>query len=133
MSIYKFLIATTFMFVTALLVGGLYYQDSFAMNLADTSLNFAVLRAILGVLLIGLLVTNPPRSLPLRSIVGFTSILLVVMSVYLVMNFQMFLLDAVMFLQVAIIFGIEALETRRTVIPVREKRSAVQKIPVYTT
>lgn len=133
MSIHKFLIATTFMIVSALLIGGLYYPDSFAMNLADKSLMFAVLRAVLGVLLVGLLVTDPPRSLILRSVIGTTSVLLVIISTYLLLNFQMFLLDAVVFLQVAIIFGIEALETRRIVIPVREKRSAVQKIPVYTS
>ncbi len=132
MSIYKFLIASTFIFVTALLVGGLYYPGSFAMNLADTTTTFAALRAVVAVLLVGLLITNPPRSIVLRSIIGVTSLLLVSISTYLVMNFQMYVLDAVVFLQVAIIFGIEALESRRIVIPVREKRTEVHKIPVYT-
>lgn len=132
MSIYKFLIASTLVFVSALLIGGIYFPGSFAMYLASTAMTFTVLRAVVAVLLIGLLFTNPPRSLALRSIVGFTSVFLFVMNAYLVMNFQMFLLDAVVFLQVAILFGIEALESRRTVIPVREKRTAAHKVPVYT-
>lgn len=132
MSIYKFLIATTLVFVSALLIGGMYYPDSFAMNLADTTTTFTVLRAVICLMLIGLLFTNPPRSLALRSIVGVGSVFLFVMNAYLVTNFQVFLLDAVVFLEVAIIFGIEALESRRTAIPVRKKPSAIHKIPVYT-
>lgn len=132
MSIYKFLITTTLVFVSALFIGGVYYPESFAMILADTTMSFAILRAILCILLIILLVTNPPRSLAIRTAVGTSALFLVVVTLQLLLNFQMHLLDAVVFMQVAIIFGIEALETRNTPIPVREKRTAIHKTRVLT-
>ena len=131
MSIYKFLIAVTLMFVSALLIGGMYYPNSFAMIMADTSTMFTALRAVICVLLFGLLVTNPPRSLALRTSVGVGSLFLLGITVYQLMNFQMFILDAIVFVEVAIIFAIEAFESRRVSIPVREKRSTIQRIPVY--
>ncbi|MEO5499681.1 MAG: hypothetical protein ABIR46_04235 [Candidatus Saccharimonadales bacterium] len=132
MSVYKFLIAATLVFVSALLIGGIYYPGSFAMILADTKMTFTVLRAVVCILLIGLLLTNPPRSIVLRSIVGAGSVFLLIMISYLLLNFQMYLLDAIVFLEVTIIFGIEALESRKTVMPIREKHTGVHKIPVYT-
>ncbi len=133
MSIYKFLIATTLVLVSALLIGGFYYPNSLVMYLVDTSPILTGLKIAVAVLLFSLLVTNPPRSRALRTTVGGTSVFLFIMTAYLMLTFQMFVLDAVVFLQVAILFGIEALETRRIVIPVREKRTAVHKVPVYTS
>lgn len=131
MPVYRFLIAATFVLVSALLVGGLYYPDSYAMILADTTMTFTILRSVVCVLLIGLLVTNPPRSIVLRNIIGASSVFLLILTSYLLLNFQMHLLDAIVFVEVAIIFGIEALESSRTIIPIREKRSSVHKSLVY--
>lgn len=132
MSIFKFLIATTLVFVSALLIGGIYYPNTLPMSLADTTIAFTLLRAVICVLLIGLLFTNPPRSSTLRYIVGAGSVLLFIVNAYLTLNFQILLFDAIVFLEVAIIFGIEALESRKTIVPVKKKRPAVRKIPAFT-
>lgn len=127
----KLLIAATLLLVVALLVGGIYYPESLLMSLTDTSDSYVAIRLTMAVLLLSLLLTKPPRSRLLRSVIGAWSIVLAVTSVQALLNYQLRLFDALVFLEVAVVFAVEALETRVT-IPVEKKPSKRHRIPVAT-
>ena len=68
------------------------------------------LRVGILVLLVTLLFTNPPRSYRLRMLSGVTSLIMLSMSMMQLMAFNTYIVDAVIYLELAIIFAIEALE-----------------------
>jgi hypothetical protein len=132
------LTGSTALFVLLLFIGGIYYPNTLEMRLADTSLFYTLIRAVMIALLVTVLVTNPPRSPKLRSIIGVWAIVLAAFSSSILFSYNIEFLDALVFMQVAIILGIEALEvgpvrvseTRR--IPVRFAPPAPRKINVTT-
>lgn len=126
----KTLVTLTLLFVATLFAGSIYFPDTFVMSLADTSAMYQFLRGAIVVLLISLLVTTPPRSMALRTMIGGWSFLLAVQAVEALVSYQLRLLDGLVFLEVAIILGIEALETRQ--IPVTKKPSPARRIPVVS-
>lgn len=128
----KLLIGSTLLLIVALLLGGLYYPDSLLMSLINTSDPYFYIRGVIAVLLLSLLVTKPPRSRLLRTVIGAWSIVLGFVSIQSLFNYQLALFDALVFLEVAVIFAVEALETRVT-IPVNKKPSQPHRIPVVTT
>lgn len=130
---HKSLIGLLLILVIALLIGGIYYPGSFMMSLAGTDTLYSLIRGAIVVLLIGLLVTNPPRSYVLRAIIGVWSVLLAATSVQLLYSYRVNILDAIVFIEIAIIFAIEALETRRRTIPVSKKHSPARKIHVLSS
>lgn len=81
-----------------------------AVWLASTSLNFELLRAGLIILLLALLLTNPPRNVHFRAIVGLASLLLVGWCLVATYNNDMKLLDSMSLLMFSISAGITALE-----------------------
>lgn len=131
MTVHKLLIGITLLGVLGLAAGSVYSPDTLLMSLADTGPLYAVLRGIIAVLLVALLVTDPPRSHALRLAIGIWGVVLAGLSLQLLFAYQLHLLDAIVFMEVAIIFGIEALETRRS-IPVNQKHSPAKKIPVLS-
>lgn len=130
MSSGKTLIISTLLFVLLLLTGSIYFPQTFLMSLADTSVTYQVLRAAIVILLVSILVTKPPRSLKLRSMIGAWSFLLAIQAVESLLSYHLRLLDGLVFLEVAIILAIEALETRQ--IPVTKKPSPAKRIPVVS-
>jgi hypothetical protein len=107
----KLLIITTMLIVLAMLFDGMFYKDAPLMWLASTSLNYAYMRIALLAVLLTLLVTSPPRSQYFRIfLAGFASALCL-STVWLSYWYAINLLDAVIFIEVAIIFMIEALES----------------------
>lgn len=130
MSSGKTLVIFTLMFVAMLFVGSIYFTDTLLISLADTSPTYQLLRAAIVVLLISILVTNPPRSLKLRSMIGAWSFLLGLQAIESLFSYQLRLLDGILFLEVAIILAIEALETRQ--IPITKKPSPAKRIPVVS-
>lgn len=128
----KWLIASTLVVVMALMAGGVYYPDALVMSMADTSLYFTLIRGVIVVLLLSLLLTKPPRSQALRLVIGLWSALLATVSLQGFIDYRIQLFDALIFLEVAVIFAVEALETRVT-IPVSKKPSQRHRIPVATT
>jgi len=81
-----------------------------AIWLADTSFKYEVIRAVMMVVLFVLLITNPPRNIYLRYLVGTFSALLVGFTLYQTYTNHMQLLDSFSFLLVGICSGIDALE-----------------------
>jgi len=128
----KLLIGSTLLLVIALLLGAVYYPDTLIMSLTDTSLSYTIIRIIVALLLLSLLITKPPRSYALRAVIGGWSMILAYVSFTSLFSYQLRLFDALVFLEIAIIFAIEALETRVT-IPVDKRPSEQYKIPVATT
>lgn len=126
----KTLVISTLLFVLLLLAGSIYFPDTFLMSLADTSPTYLFLRAAIVVLLISILVTKPPRSLMLRGMIGSWSFLLAVQAIEALFSYELRLLDGLVFLEVAIILAIEALETRQ--IPVTKKHTPARRIPVVS-
>lgn len=130
MNIGKTLIVATLLLVMLLFIGGIYYPNTLEMSFANTTASYTVLRAVIIFLLISILVTNPPRSRALRAVIGVWSLLLASVAVQIFHGYEIHLLDAIVFMQVAIILAIEALE--KTEIPVTKKPSLPRKIPVIS-
>jgi len=78
--------------------------------LASTSLDFALIRTFLAVLLLALLVTNPPRKIYFRSIMAITAIVTLTLATSMFGNFTVALLDYMLFILASINFAIAALE-----------------------
>ena len=111
MGVKKLLMIATILLVSAMLFDGLYQKDAPLMWLAATTVNYAYMRAALIVVLMTLLITNPPRSQYFRTfLAGFASALFVG-TIFLTQTYAVGLLDAVIFVEVAIICMIEALES----------------------
>ena len=105
------LIITTTLLIGAMLFDGLYNPDSPLMWLASTATAYAYLRLGLVVILLGLLAFRPPRSLYGRVFLAVMSFVLGTSTFVLVGQYSIAFLDAIVFIEVAIILMLEALET----------------------
>ena len=110
MGVKKLLIIMTTILVSAMLFDGLYHPEAPLMWLASTTNNFAYMRAALIAVLIMLLITRPPRSQYFRIFLAGFSAALFAGTILLASWYAIGLLDAVVFIEVSIIFMIEALE-----------------------
>ena len=110
MTVNRFLIGATTGVVAAIIVASIFFEASPLLWFVDTSPVYMFLRFVMVLLLVGLLVTNPPRSVLLRSSMGVFAAILMAVVIDGVMAYKVNLLDVVMFTEVAIILGIEALE-----------------------
>lgn len=122
----KTLIGATILLTAALLLGGIYYPNSPLMWLAGTSIIYAVLRAILIIILGVLLFSNPPRAYLFRYGIGLVAVVLGVATAVCALTYKINIVDAVVFIEIAIIFGIEALEAPaeyKSVMASRQKRT----------
>lgn len=122
----KMLISWTLVLVGVLLIGGLYFENSLLMAFAGSGAAYTALRVVIIALLIGLLITNPPRTHLFRTMLGVWAIALATVAGQLLLTYQLHLLDAILFIEVAIIFGIEALEMGVS----KSGKPVTRKIPV---
>lgn len=107
----KVILAMSFILLLILLVFGLFAPSSPIMWLASTSDNFALLRLGLMATLAVLLVTNPPRHLILRVVVGLASVGMAAWALYMTYANHMAFLDTMVILEVCIAAGLIILET----------------------
>jgi len=124
----KFLIFMTMLFVAAVGATALYYQDSPIAWFVEVSAFATGLRAALLVLLTVLLFSNPPRSILFRSVLLIGTIIMGGVAAQQVISYSMYFLDIALYVQVGIIFAIEALEFRRS--PATQQSAEPKKIPV---
>ena len=110
MTVSKTLIAITFLLVATLLVGGVYFASSPLMWFAATGNEYHVIRGVILALLVALFLSRPPRSLFFRALLGMSAALVLSIPLVGVLTYQVGLVDAVVFIEVGIILGIEALE-----------------------
>lgn len=106
----KTLIVGTILLTASLLIGGVYHPNFPLMWLAGTSIEIQAIRAGLIVILGVLLFSNPPRMLYFRFAIAAVAAVLSIATVELLVTYQINLIDAVVFMEIAVIFGIEALE-----------------------
>jgi hypothetical protein len=110
MGVKRLLIIATIFLVGMMLFDGLYHKDAPLMWLASTSPDYVYIRTILVVVLTALFVSSPPRSYRFRLFLGGCAAALFGGTLWLSMSYAIGLLDTVIFVEVAIIFMIEALE-----------------------
>ncbi|MBL8160287.1 hypothetical protein JNJ66_07585 [Candidatus Saccharibacteria bacterium] len=121
----QLMILLTLVITAAMLISGVFFPDSPLMWLGSTAPEYAGLRGGIIAMLIVLLCTKPPRALWLRSLLLAVAVALAGASLVQAMNYQLQLFDAALFIEVAIILAIEALEGHH-----RPARSLARKITV---
>lgn len=106
------IVSGTGLFALALLLTSLYAPESFAasfisMNILHTYLRIATLAGLLIVL-----VTRPPRPMQVRMFLGMMSSVILIGALAAMTEYQIGVLDAVLYLQVSIIMAMEAIENK---------------------
>lgn len=76
------------------------------------SIGFEIARLLTAMLLFFLLVTDPPRALAFRAILGISAVAIVVAVIQSSLAYKLGFIDTVLYLEVAIILGLEALEPK---------------------
>lgn len=73
-------------------------------------MGFEIGRLLVAVLLLFLLFTDPPRSLGVRRILGGAAFVMFAVALQSLFTYQIGIIDCILYLEVAIIVGLEALE-----------------------
>jgi hypothetical protein len=106
----KAILVMTFFGLSILLIFGIINPTSPVMWLASTSAEFAVLRAVLMVVLVAMFVTNPPRKLVLRVLVGVVCTGLAGWALIATYENSMKILDTMIILESTVTSGLMVLE-----------------------
>lgn len=120
----RIIIAGTIAFLAAIVLTSAFGQDGFLQAFIATDIVSQVVRVVLIGLLVALLVLSRPRSLEFRSALYMASAALTFGVVIMLSQFYIAALDAVLFVEVAIIFALEAIESPASI------KGAAKKIPV---
>ena len=107
----QLLITGTVLLLLGMMTGTIVAQDNLLQAFASCELLLQGVRALLIGLLLGLFFTSPPRSVYFRAILGTASLLLFIGVPVLVMDNYIRLLDALVFIETAIIFAVNAIES----------------------
>jgi len=113
--------------VAILLTFGIADPSSPVVWLASTSHNFVYLRVGMIITLLALLVTNPPRNVYLRTVVGAAALIMVSWSLSATYNNQMKFLDTLSILEVSISAGLVVLERNYEEVVEKVQKSAAKK------
>ncbi len=93
-----------------LMIGSVFFPNGAGMWLASSSLSMNITRIILVLLFFGLMTTAPPRTRVFRMVLGVTSLGLVAWAINWALSGTMNLIDSVVFLEAAAVFGLAATE-----------------------
>lgn len=107
----RVIIAGTIAFLIVIILNTMFTQDSLLQLFASSDPVLQIVRVGIIGLLLTLLLIAQPRSIYLRVMLGGASVFLAIGSVSLLLHYLIGMLDVVVFIQVAIIFAIEALES----------------------
>ena len=121
----KLLIAGTIASLAALTIATSVGNDQLLEAFASDDIIMQFVRGGLIVLLAGLLISSPPRSIHFRTILGAVSAALSFGVVLMLERYAIGFLDATFFIEVAIIFALESLETTEVVKPAKAKGPVV--------
>jgi hypothetical protein len=100
----------TILICLVLILGSGWFPDNAAMWLASTSVTMNIARGVIVALMLGLLVTDPPRRQAFRALLGVTALGFLVAAYTRLYSGSINIVDAVLFLEAAISFGLAALE-----------------------
>lgn len=106
----RILIAGTIALLTTVFLGSMFQVEHTLLALTSASVEYQVVRVALIGLLAALLIWSPPRSQDFRMILGSVSAVLTFGTAMMLSNYQIGLFDALIFIEVAIIFAIESVE-----------------------
>jgi hypothetical protein len=109
----KFTYVGSLLIAVTLIVGSFYFPQSFIMSFVSSSAAMIAARTILAALMIGLIVTNPPRSKAFRTMLGAASAGLFMLAVGDIFSGTIQIADSILFLHAALSFAIASLETRQ--------------------
>ena len=93
-----------------LILGSILVPNSFIMTFVSTESAIVAMRFVLAVLMIALIVTNPPRTHTLRALLGGASFLFLTWAINYALSGTIAIADAVLFLHASISFAIAAIE-----------------------
>jgi hypothetical protein len=110
----KLLVLLSLVSLTFLQLGNYLFPSDPVMWLATSSHTYDALRFAIMPILLVLLVTNPPRNMTLRRLVGAFSVLLLSSVALLTYNNMMSMLDTLAFAAAGVAMGIVALEITYT-------------------
>lgn len=100
-----------------LLYNGIFQTDTFLMSFANSGPVHTVIRITVLIGLAVVLISKPPRSAPVRLILGSLSSVVLMGACVSIMDYHIGVLDALLYLQVSIILAMEAIEDKKA--PVR--------------
>jgi hypothetical protein len=106
----KLVLLLSFLGIGILLIVGLIDPNNSVVWLASTAPAFSLVRIAMMAVLLALLVTNPPRSIILRIVIGLFSIGLISWALRSTYDYHMKLLDTFSLLEVGLSAGISVLE-----------------------
>lgn len=110
-----------------LFVFGLTNPDSPVMWMASTSINFAIVRAVLITVLVALIITNPPRNVHFRYFVGIFSAILTSWALNATYNNEMQILDTLSILEFSVCAGLIVLERSGQGVLAKKKQGVATK------
>lgn len=110
----RIIVIGTATLLLATIIGTAVAQDSLVQVFASSEVALQVIRLLLIGLLVSLFLTSPPRSIYFRSILGVCSVFLATGVVTMLAKNYMLLLDTIVFIEIAIIFAIDAIESPMT-------------------
>lgn len=122
----RVIIAGTIAFLIVIIFSTMFTQDSLLQAFASSDILHQIVRVGMIGLLITLLLTAQPRSTRLRAILGGASVFLTIGAVSLLTEYFIGILDALLFIEVAVIFAIEALESPEMVKNLEKNTSEVR-------
>lgn len=126
----KYIISLSLTGLAILFTFGLLAPNNAIMWMASTSENFAILRFGLMIMLAALMITNPPRNIYLRSLVGSVALFITAWSLGATYNNQMEPLDTMSILLTSISSGLLILErgiAPKTATPAQAEKSTSDK------
>jgi hypothetical protein len=100
----------SFLIAAALVIGSIFFSDNFVMTFASTSVGINVARGILIALMLGLMLSEPPRSAAFRALLSMASVCFVLWAFNYAMRGSVAIADSILFIHAAVSFGIAALE-----------------------
>lgn len=105
-----------------LLLGSLFVPDSAIMWLASTSRDMNIVRFCLMALMLLVLLSQPPRSLAARNLLGVSAILFASIALVHLMNGSVKVMDPLVFLMASVVLALEALEADIRSLPASQTR-----------
>ncbi len=96
--------------VLFLLIGTYLFPADVVMWFASTAPSFTLVRTSMALILLVVLFTTPPRSLRVRLLMGFASVAFTGAGLAVSLSDSLHILDIILFFQLGIALGIEALE-----------------------
>lgn len=118
--------------ITILTLGSFYFPNSAAMWLASSAPAMIVARLIIGVLIVGLLASRPPRSLVFRAVLGAAAVSLAGWGLVNAWNGSITVIDSLLFLHAGISFALAAIEANPRQIFVEDRNGRAKRVAVRT-